>query len=146
MTDEPDWVREFRRVLNAAKLPEYMSDLVEAVPTDLVRQIVGDFRSYNPAPRSLTPPATVQIQGAGRVVSADDAPVASTGTGWTEAPKVDAWRPPGVDLCDKLMDAQDAIDKAERIRQLAEASAVRRAEAEIRQREEEELKKRREEK
>jgi hypothetical protein len=118
-----------------------MRDLAQAVPTDLVRQIAEDFRNYSPTPRA-DPSAKVVPVGAGRVIDGNDAPVASTGTGgWVEAPKVDAWRPPGVDLCDRLVDAQDAIDRAERIRQLAQTAAIKRAEAEIKAREEEEAKK-----
>jgi hypothetical protein len=132
MADDPDWAKALRRVPNA-ELPEYMRDLVEAVPTDLVKQIAEDFRSYNPAPRSLTPPATVQIQGAGRVVSADDAPTASTGTGWVPAPKVDDWKPPGLEHMDRMMDAQDAIDRAARARELTEAAAIKRAEAPLKE-------------
>src|SRR6516164_8879409 len=104
MADDPDWVKEFRRVLNAAKLPEYMSDLVKTVPTDLVRDIVSDFRNYSPTPRA-DPSAKVVPVGACRVIDGNDAPVASTGTGgWVEAPKVDQWKPPGLSIMDRMMD------------------------------------------
>ena len=128
MADDPDWVKEFRRVLNAAKLPEYMSDLVKTVPTDLVRDIVSDFRNYSPTPRA-DPSAKVVPVGACRVIDGNDAPVASTGTGgWVTPPQVDQWKgPPGIEHVDRLLDQADAIDKAERIRQLAEAAAVQRA-------------------
>jgi hypothetical protein len=129
---DADWLRELRRVLNA-ELPEYMRDLVEAVPTDLVKQIAEDFRSYNPAPRSLTPPATATPIDAGRVVTGGDAPVASTGTGWADSPQIKDWKAPGLSIMDRMMDQQDAIDRAERIRQLAEASAVQRAEAALKE-------------
>jgi hypothetical protein len=129
---DPALLAELRRFLNAHKLPEYMSDLTKAVPTDLVRDIVNDFRSYNPHP-AQDPSAKVVPQGAGRVIDGNDAPVASHGTGWVDAPKVDDWRPPGLSICDQLMDQADAIDKAERIRQLARAAAVQQAEAAIKQ-------------
>ena len=117
---------------------EWIRDLRRTVGDKLMADIVNDFRNYNPAPRSLTPPATVQVVGAGRVVDGSDAPVASTGTGgWVEAPKVDAWRPPGVDICDQLMDQADAIDRAERVRKLAQTAAIRKAEADLKAREEE---------
>src|SRR6516164_2405343 len=110
---DPALLEELRRFLNAHnKLPEYMSDLTKAVPTDWVKQIAEDFRNYSPTPRA-DPSAKVITQGAGRVIDGSDGPVASTGTGWVEAPKVDNWRPPGVDICDQLMDQQDAIDRAE---------------------------------
>jgi hypothetical protein len=127
MTDDPDWVREFRRILNN-ELPGYVRDLAEAVPTSVVKDIVNDFRSYNPHP-AQDPAAKVVPQGAGRVIDGSDAPVASTGTGgWVTPPQVDQWKgPPGIEHVDRLLDQADAIDKAERIRQLAEAAAVQRA-------------------
>jgi hypothetical protein len=103
--------------------------------------IVNDFRSYNPAPRSLTPPATVTPVGAGKVVTGSDAPVASGGTGWADSPQIRDWKPPGVEHMDRMMDQADAIDRAERIRQLAQTAAVQRAEAEIKQQQEETSKK-----
>jgi hypothetical protein len=60
----------------ADKLPEYMRDLIRAVPTDLVKQIAEDFRSYNPHP-TQDPSAKVLVQGAGRVVTGDVRPAAS---------------------------------------------------------------------
>jgi hypothetical protein len=119
---------------------EWVKDLRRVVGDKLMKDIVDDFRSYNRSPRSMTPPATVQIQGAGRVVSADDKPIASTGTGWVPAPKVDDWKPPGLEHMDRMMDQADAIDRAERIRKLAEASAIRRAEVAIKQQEPKERK------
>jgi hypothetical protein len=126
-----DLVAEIRRALNALKLPEYMRDLVGAVPDKMVKDLVNDFRSYNPHP-AQDPNAKVVPQGAGRVVTAGDT-VAHGGSGWVEAPKVDNWRPPGIDLMDRMMDQADAIDRAQRIRALAEAAAVQRAEATIKQ-------------
>ena len=144
MTDDPDWVREFRRVLNAAKLPEYMSDLVKTVPTDLVRDIVSDFRNYSPTPRA-DPSAKVVPVGAGRVIDGNDTPVASTGSGWADSPQIKDWKPPGLEHMDRMMDQADAIDRAERIRQLAQTAAVRRAEAEIKAQQEAELNKKQKE-
>jgi hypothetical protein len=125
----------------AERLPEYMRDLVKNVGTDVVRDIVNDNRS---PPRPAAPPSNVSIMGAGRVQDFDVGPAyrpyvppkeddkATTDrSGWREAPKVDDWRPPGVEIMDRMMDQQDAIDRAERIRQLAEASAIRKAEAEL---------------
>ena len=133
--DDPDWVREFRRLLNA-ELPEYVKDLAQAVPTSVVKDIVSDFRSYNPHP-AQDPSAKVVPQGAGRVIDGNDAPVASTGTGgWVDAPKVDNWKPPGLREMDAMMDAADLQDRLERVRQLGEAKAFAEAEAEIKQQEE----------
>jgi hypothetical protein len=107
---------------------EYMRDLIRNVGDKAVRDIVNDFRNYNPHP-AQDPSAKVVPQGAGRVVDGSDAPVASTGTGgWVTPPQVDQWKgPPGIEHIDRLVDQADAIDKAERIRQLAEAAALQRA-------------------
>jgi hypothetical protein len=134
---DPELLADLRRLVNASKLPEWQRDLVEGVPTDLVKQISEDFRSYNPAPRSLTPPATVTVVGSGKVVTGTEGPqhrpidTNATNSGWVEAKSIDSWRAPGVDICDQLMDQADAIDRAERIRQLAQTAAIRRAEAEL---------------
>src|SRR6516162_3516660 len=109
---DPELLADLRRLVNASKLPEWQRDLVEGVPTDLVKQIVEDFRSYNPAPRSLTPPATVTIVGSGKAVTGDvgpqhrpiDTDATTDRSGWREAPKVDAWRAPGIEHVDRLLD------------------------------------------
>jgi hypothetical protein len=115
----------------AERIPEWMEDLVRNVGDKAVRDLVNDFRSYNPHP-AQDPSAKVVPQGAGRVVTGDvgpqHRPIAEQGSGWTTPPSIDSWRPPGVDICDQLVDQQDAIDRAERIRQLGEAAALRRAE------------------
>jgi hypothetical protein len=107
---------------------EYMRDLIRAVPDKLVRDIVNDFRSYNPHP-TQDPSAKVSVQGAGRVVTGDDGPAHRPldRSGWQEPPKVDSWRPPGVEIMDRMMDQQDAVDRAARVRELAEAAAIQRA-------------------
>jgi hypothetical protein len=128
MADHP-LVAELRRVLNA-ELPEWQRALVEAVPNDLVRQIAADFRNYSPTPRA-DPTAKVLPVGAGRVIDGNDT-VASNGTGgWVDPPKVDQWKPDGLSIMDRMMDAQDAIDRLERVKQLGEAKALLEAEAEL---------------
>jgi hypothetical protein len=111
----------------------WMRDAQRVADDKLVADIVNDFRSYNPAPRSPLnqPPQTVVPVGAGKVVDGSDAPVASGGTGWADSPQIRDWRPPGLEHMDRMMDAQDAIDRAARARELIEASAIQRAEAEI---------------
>jgi hypothetical protein len=128
MADHP-LVRELRRVLNA-ELPEYVRDLVQAVPDDLMRNIVADNR--HPIHLTQDPAAKVLPVGAGRVVDGTDT-VAHGGSGWVTPPQVDAWRPPGVEIADRLLDQAAAIDRAERVRQLAEAAAVQRAEAALKE-------------
>jgi hypothetical protein len=116
---------------------EWVKDLRRTVPTSLVRQIVEDFRSYSPTPRA-DPSAKVQIQGAPTVKTGDVGPQhrpidanATNSRGWQEPPKVDNWSPPGLREMDELMDAADARDRLERIREAAETAALKKAEAEF---------------
>ena len=95
-----------------------------------MKDIVNDFRNYSPTPRA-DPSAKVVPVGAGRVIDGSDAPEASNGTGWVDAPKVDSWKPPGLEHMDRMMDAQDAIDRLQRVRELGEAKALVQAEAEL---------------
>ena len=141
---DPALLEELRRLVNASKLPEYMRDLERAVPTDLVRQIANDFRNYSPTPKA-DPRAKVVPVGAGRVIDGNDTPVASTGSGWADSPQIKDWKPPGLEHMDRMMDQADAIDRAERLRQLAQTAAVRRAEAEIKAQQEAELNKKQKE-
>ena len=118
---------DLRRLVNTLllqeRLPEWQRDLAAAVPDKAVKDLVNDFRR-GPPPAGPTLPA-VKVMGAGRVVTAGEE--VQRGTGWTEPPKVDQWKPPGLEHMDRMMDQQDAIDRAARIRELAEAAAVQRA-------------------
>lgn len=114
----------------------WVGDMRSVVDTKLMQDIVSDFRNYSPTPRA-DPSAKVLPVGAGRVIDGSDAPVASNGTGgWVEAPKVDSWKPPGLEHMDRMMDAQDAIDRLQRVRELGEARALVQAEAELKRQEE----------
>ena len=109
---------------------EWVRDMTRVADDKLVRDLVRDFAGYNPSPRSPLnqPPQTVQVQGAGRVVSGSDAPVASSGTGWANSPEI---RPPdGLQHIDRMLDEEDRIWRAQRIREVAEAAAVQQALAE----------------
>ena len=123
----------------ADQLPEWAHDLVKNVDDKQVRDIVSDFRNYSIGP-SQGPAAKVTVQGAGVVRDADPGPAYRPFVeqgGWVKPPQVDSWRPPGEAVMNQLMDQQDIIDKAERIRVLAEAIRNTRALAAA----EEELKK-----
>jgi hypothetical protein len=55
--------------------------------------------------------------------------------GWTEPPSTDNWRAPGIDIIDRLVDQQDALDLVARARELAEAHHARSlVEAEVKER------------
>jgi hypothetical protein len=116
----------------ANQIPEWMRDCVNVVGDDLMRSIVNDFRRGPPPPGPTLPKVTVQ--GAGTVVTGTDGakhtPHQEQG-GWVKPPQVDAWKPPGLEHMDRLMDQADALDKAERIRKLAEVAAVKRVKAEL---------------
>src|SRR6516225_6079032 len=93
----------------------WMRDALKVADDALVKALAEDFRNYNPAPRStLSPPATVQIVGAGRVVGGDDKPVASTGSGWADSPEIKP--PPGINLIDEMCAAEDASWRLQRAR------------------------------
>jgi hypothetical protein len=129
---DAELLADLQRLVNALKRPEWQRDLERTVPTDLVRAIVADNR--HPIHPAQDPSAKVTVQGAGVVKTGDVGPQhrpidpsATNSGGWQEPPKVDSWRPPGVEHMDRMMDQQDAIDRAARVRELAEAAAVQRA-------------------
>jgi hypothetical protein len=86
---------------------ETKRDLAKAFPDSLVRDLRSDAFKPNPVtgatPAQLTPdrPGGVQI---------------TRGTGYRDA--VPLGPPPGISLLDKLVDAQDALDRADRERRL----------------------------
>jgi hypothetical protein len=119
------------------RLEEFERDLIANVGDKAVRDIVNDFKSYNPSP-SQGAAAKVTVTGAGTVKDADIGPKYRplNTSGWQEAPKVDDWqRTAGINHVDAMCSAQDAVDKAERIKALAEAArhlkALAEAEAEL---------------
>ena len=72
--------------------------MARAVPTDLIGAIVRDNqRNVHDRPGHPEPKPRV-----------------GNGGGWVEPPKVDNWRPPGLDIMDRMMDAQDAQDRQRR--------------------------------
>jgi hypothetical protein len=132
---DAELLADLRRLLDALRKPEWQLDLERAVPDDLVKQISADFRNYDISPRSPlnTPAQTVSVVGAGVVKGGDVGPQhrpvdpSATNSGWVEAKSIDSWRAPGLEHMDRMMDQQDAIDRAARARELAEAAAVQRA-------------------
>jgi hypothetical protein len=126
---------------------EYWRDLARAVPTSVVQDLVRDFRNYSPTPRP-DPSAKVIPQGAGKVVGGDDGvahrayqPTEDTTdrSGWRDAPQLKP--PPGIDLIDQMVAAQDERDLIERAKQMAAAKHARslveaeQQEAELKQKE-----------
>jgi hypothetical protein len=135
---DPELIEDLRRALNVLRsMPEWQRDLVRNVDTDQVRAIVADHR--HPIHPAQDPAAKVLPVGAGVVKTGDVGPqhrpvdpsATTDRSGWVEAKSIDSWRPPGVDLCDRIADHFAALDRAERVRELGEAAAVQRAEAEL---------------
>jgi hypothetical protein len=56
----------------AERLQEWQRDAARAVDDKLMRDIVNDFRTYSPTPRSEGPAETVTPVGAGRVIDGGD--------------------------------------------------------------------------
>jgi hypothetical protein len=104
---------------------QWAKDLQSAVGTDVVKQLVADFRNYQVGP-SQGPAGKVTVQGAGTVQTGTDGakhtPHQEQG-GWVKPPQVDQWKPPGLSVMDRMMDQADALDKAARAKQLIEAAA-----------------------
>src|SRR5262245_19130318 len=94
-------------------IPERQQEMANSVDDALVRDLVSDFRLGPSPPSSMAAkPATSEPK---------------KGTGWQAAAPLE--QPPGIDLMDAMMDQQDKIDKAERVRKALELAAIsRRAE------------------
>jgi hypothetical protein len=105
--ERDDWIRRSRRVCDDQLL------------RDIVNDHRGDVSTYS---SPIAKPKGQQSEEP------------KNRTGWVDPPKVDQWKPPGIEHIDRMMDQADAIDRAERIRQLAETEALRRAEAELKAR------------
>ena len=72
-------------------------EMVRAVDTDVIREIVRDQRRAPIVPSSIAGQSTAQSPG--------------RSSGWSNPQPLSP--PPGVALADKLMDAQDEIDRRE---------------------------------
>jgi hypothetical protein len=90
-------IRKAKAMFGTGAMPmSAVEDLVKAVPDEQVRAIVHDLRGGRAQPGGL-----IEGTSGGPVVR---------GTGWAER-KLES--PPGVAICDQMMDVQDALDKRE---------------------------------
>jgi hypothetical protein len=80
-----------------------MLEMMRAVPDSLMRDLRGDARRPNPVTGGPAPQPSQVRRGSGWV---SPAPLTS---------------PPGVEHCDRLVDAQDQIDRVELARKIAQA-------------------------
>jgi hypothetical protein len=77
--------------------PSAVQDLVKAVGDKQVRDIVNDLRSGRAEPGFIKPGEKVEME---------------RGSGWQKPIPLSG--PPGVAICDQMMDVQDRIDRVER--------------------------------
>jgi hypothetical protein len=101
--------------MGIAMQPDLLELLKEAIrrrqEDALLRDIVRDNRApVHPVEAGRA--AKVSVAGAPRVVSAGE------GNGWVKPKQVDDWRPPGINVLDRMMDAEDRQWRLERARQL----------------------------
>jgi hypothetical protein len=95
------------------RLEEYERDLINTVPDSLVRSLVEDARAHN----------VILSRGGTAPAKDNQEPPRPRGTGWVDAPSTSKWQAEaGIAAVDRLCDAQDRIDKAARIRELAETA------------------------
>jgi hypothetical protein len=85
-------------------------EMSRAVGTDLMRDIVRDHRGGAQRPVS--------------VLQSGPEPVVERGSGWVEPRPLES--PAGVAICDRLVDVQDALDRAELSERIAKAAHAER--------------------
>jgi hypothetical protein len=113
----------------ADRLPEWVRDM--RISDQLMRDIASDARAHN-----------VILSRGGTSAAEDNNEVPRPNThGWVDAPSTSKWQAEsGIAAVDRLCDAQDKIDRAARIKELAEASrhlqALAQAEEEVKKLEE----------
>ena len=97
----------------------WMREAIAVCGDDLMQQIVADNRNRAPVGGSVLP--TVKVLGAGTVVTGTDgaAHTPAQNHGWTEPPRTENWRAPGIDIIDRLVDQQDERDLEARCREQA---------------------------
>jgi hypothetical protein len=116
----------------ARRLEEYEADLIRAVPDSLVRSLVEDARAHT----------VILSRGATGTAKDNNNEVPRPNThGWVDAPSTSKWQAEsGIAAVDRLCDAQDKIDRAQRIKELAETArhlrALEAAEEEVKKLEE----------
>jgi hypothetical protein len=119
-----EWENEMHQLREArmahAIHPATVRDLAGGVTDADCRDIVR--ASHAPTGPSAMSPSTPPVTAGGRPAN-----VPGSGTGWAHSAPLGP--PPGVAQADRLMDAQDAKDRAELIRQEAQQRAMQKLEA-----------------
>ena len=86
---------------------ETMRDLAKAIPDSLARDLHADLARGNPVTQSQSLLSQDRVGGR----------VEIRGSGWAAPNPITP--PPGVEICDRIMDAADAQDRADLARRLA---------------------------
>ena len=106
------------KAAQAAGVPEWAIDMARATPTDMLRDIaLKDNRApTGPSAQGVIPSSQQMsnVRGTGGVPGG--------GSGWYAPTPLS--NPPGTNWADRLMDAQDARDRQERIMQDAQMKAM----------------------
>jgi hypothetical protein len=103
----------------AQGIPDWQAEMSAAVPDNLLADIVRDSRVPVTAADGATGFKKVSVAGAPIVTTGNDG-AKWGGKGWQDAKSIDDWKPPGLDIMDRMMDQQDAIDREARARELAQ--------------------------
>jgi hypothetical protein len=111
---KPAPYQQYDPTANMSMPPSVLAEMVRAVPDRMLRDIVHDNRAPTGRP-GMIPEQPSNVRGSN---------VSGSGTGW--ARETPLGPPPGVNYADRLMDAQDAKDRAERIQQHAQMETMRR--------------------
>ncbi len=99
--------------LNVGALPaNALNEMVRAVPSSVVADLVNDFRRGPSRPSSLTAQQN-------RAVPEQN----PRGSGWVA--EIPIGPPAGVELCDRLIDTQDILDRVELEQQLGNARSFK---------------------
>jgi hypothetical protein len=85
------------------------------VETSVLRGIVADNRQ---PVHPVDPAGSVGVPAAPRVTTGND------GAGWQQTPSIENWKPDGLAIMDRMMDQQDALDRAERARAIAKLGGM----------------------
>ena len=102
------WPRfQFDPTAGASMSPAAMREMMNAVPDRLMSELAADSRKPNPVTGFRQPQSPSQVRG----------------TGWRDEIKLEP--PPGISILDKLMDAQDKIDRVDRELALAKAALAK---------------------
>jgi hypothetical protein len=111
---KPEPCQQFDPTARMTMPPSVLAEMVRAVPDRMLRDIVHDNRAPTGRPGMI--PSSQQPTGV------RGTNVAGSGTGW--ARETPLGPPPGVNYADRLMDHQDAKDRAELIEREAKFKAT----------------------